>query len=108
MVQLRNCTKRGGNHPAVCGRHPSQEGNRTGAGRSYVNAAILTNAATKFPSREGWREAPGWCPPQGVPRPPAPAHSEASRARQLAREALPILGTPRVSQVLGAICPRGE
>ena len=35
------------NHPAVCGRHPSKEGNRA-------------KSDLKFPSLEGWHGAPGW------------------------------------------------
>ena len=38
------------NHPAVCGRHPSKEGNRVGA-------------TAKFPSLEGWRVSDGLVTP---------------------------------------------
>ncbi|MDR0935858.1 MAG: hypothetical protein LBM98_04165 [Oscillospiraceae bacterium] len=59
MVWTRG-TSCGGNHPAACGRHPSQEGNRLG--RGYVGAGFKPALPRKFPSWEGCREAAGWFP----------------------------------------------
>jgi hypothetical protein len=53
----------GGNHPAVCGRHPSQEGNWFGRWlRRNVGAGFEPALPRKFPSREGCRVAAGWFP----------------------------------------------